>query len=385
MRRLILRSSIDARVKSLLVLRAYQHNRIVNFYENLAEIMQYRNLGNTETKVSVICLGTMTWGQQNTRNEAFEQMDYALSEGVNFFDTAELYSIPPKADTYGFTETIIGEWFKARGRRDKVVLATKIAGPGSDWIPHIRSGRTTYNRENIQSALDGSLKRLQTDYIDLYQLHWPERKTNYFGQLGFAPADDAQYTPFVETLQVLEAAVRAGKIRYIGLSNETPWGVMKFLELARQHNLPCIVSVQNPYNLLNRSYEVGMAEVSWREKVGLLSYSPLGFGTLSGKYLNSRRPSGSRLDLFPNYMRYSSQNAIRAIESYVSIAKKYQMDPAQMSLAFVNSRLFLTSTIIGATTMEQLKSNINSIHLNLSKDVFEEIEEIHQFHPNPSP
>nr|WP_090634211.1 NADP(H)-dependent aldo-keto reductase [Nitrosomonas marina] len=347
--------------------------------------MQYRNLGNTETKVSVICLGTMTWGQQNTRNEAFEQMDYALSEGVNFFDTAELYSIPPKADTYGFTETIIGEWFKARGRRDKVVLATKIAGPGSDWIPHIRSGRTTYNRENIQSALDGSLKRLQTDYIDLYQLHWPERKTNYFGQLGFAPADDAQYTPFVETLQVLEAAVRAGKIRYIGLSNETPWGVMKFLELARQHNLPCIVSVQNPYNLLNRSYEVGMAEVSWREKVGLLSYSPLGFGTLSGKYLNSRRPSGSRLDLFPNYMRYSSQNAIRAIESYVSIAKKYQMDPAQMSLAFVNSRLFLTSTIIGATTMEQLKSNINSIHLNLSKDVFEEIEEIHQFHPNPSP
>lgn len=347
--------------------------------------MQYRNLGNTETQVSVICLGTMTWGQQNTRKEAFEQMDYALTEGVNFFDTAELYSIPPKAETYGHTETIIGEWFNARGQRDKIVLATKIAGPGSDWIPYIRSGRTTYNRKNIQSALDASLKRLQTDYIDLYQLHWPERKTNFFGQLGFVPEDDNQYTSFVETLQVMDEAVRAGKIRYIGLSNETPWGVMKFLELARQHNLPRIVSVQNPYNLLNRSYEIGMAEVSWREKVGLLSYSPLGFGALSGKYLNNRRPSGSRLDLFPNYTRYSSQNAIRAIESYVSIAKKYRLDPAQMSLAYVNSRLFLTSTIIGATTMEQLKSNINSVHMNLSKDVLEEIEEVHQSHPNPSP
>ena len=347
--------------------------------------MQYRNLGNTEVQVSVICLGTMTWGQQNTQDEAFEQMDYALTEGVNFFDTAELYSIPPKAETYGRTEAIIGEWIKTRRQRDKIVLATKIAGPGTDWIPHIRSGRTTFNRKHIQSALNASLQRLQTDYVDLYQLHWPERKTNFFGQLGYIPEDDRQQTSFVETLQALDEQVRAGKIRYIGLSNETPWGVMQFLQLAQQHNLPRVVSIQNPYNLLNRSYEIGLAEISWRETVGLLSYSPLGFGTLSGKYLDNRKPPGSRLDLFPQYTRYSNPNTICAIQRYTSLAKKHRLDPAQMSLAYVNSRPFLTSTIIGATTIEQLKSNINSIKLSLSVEVLEEIEKIHQDHPNPSP
>ncbi|MCB1947488.1 NADP(H)-dependent aldo-keto reductase [Nitrosomonas sp.] len=347
--------------------------------------MQYRNLGNTEVQVSVICLGTMTWGQQNTQDEAFEQMDYALTEGVNFFDTAELYSIPLKAETYGRTEAIIGEWIKTRRQRDKIVLATKIAGPGTDWIPHIRSGRTTFNRKHIQSALNASLQRLQTDYVDLYQLHWPERKTNFFGQLGYIPEDDRQQTSFVETLQALDEQVRAGKIRYIGLSNETPWGVMQFLQLAQQHNLPRVVSIQNPYNLLNRSYEIGLAEISWRETVGLLSYSPLGFGTLSGKYLDNRKPPGSRLDLFPQYTRYSNPNTICAIQRYTSLAKKHRLDPAQMSLAYVNSRPFLTSTIIGATTIEQLKSNINSIKLSLSVEVLEEIEKIHQDHPNPSP
>ncbi|MDR4516257.1 MAG: NADP(H)-dependent aldo-keto reductase [Nitrosomonas sp.] len=347
--------------------------------------MHYRNLGSSNTKVSIICLGTMTWGQQNTRAEAFEQMDYALAEGINFFDTAELYSVPPKAETYGRTEEIIGEWFKTSGQRNKVILASKIAGPGTDWIPHIRQGKTTFNQKFIKNALDASLKRLQTDYIDLYQLHWPERRTNYFGQLGFTPKDETQQTPFIETLQALDQQIQAGKIRYIGLSNETPWGVMRFLQLAEQYNLPRVVSIQNPYNLLNRSYEVGLAEVSWREKVGLLAYSPLGFGTLSGKYLDNEKPAGSRLDLFPHYTRYSSPNATDAIEQYVVLAKKYRLDPAQMALAYINSRPFLTSTIIGATTMEQLKTNIDSIKIELSAEALDGIEAIHYLRPNPSP
>lgn len=348
-------------------------------------MMHYRNLGNTHTKVSVICLGTMTWGQQNTRSEAFKQMDYALDEGVNFVDTAELYSIPPKSETYGLTEIIIGEWLKSRGQRDKVILASKIAGPGADWIPHIRQGQTTFNRKYIQSALDDSLKRLQTDYIDLYQLHWPERKTNYFGQLGFMPEDETQQTSFIETLQALDQQVQVGKIRFIGLSNETPWGVMRFLQLSKQHNLPRVVSIQNPYNLLNRSYEVGLAEVSWREKIGLLAYSPLGFGTLSGKYLGDKKPAGSRLNLFPHYTRYSNSHATNAIRQYVSLANNYKLDPAQMALAYVNSRPFLTSTVIGATTMQQLKMNIDSIKTELSAEVLDAIETIHLDHPNPSP
>lgn len=347
--------------------------------------MEYRKLGNTNIDVSVICLGSMTWGEQNTREQAFEQMDYAVSQGVNFFDTAEMYCIPPRAETCGRTEEIIGEWFKARGHREQIVLASKIAGPGEDWLPHIRQGRTRFNRQHIVSALDASLKRLQTDYLDLYQLHWPERKTNFFGRLGFQPEEEASLTPMLETLQVLGEQVRAGKIRHIGLSNETPWGVMEFLHLAEQHHLPRVVSVQNPYSLLNRSYEIGLAEISWREKVGLLAYSPLGFGVLSGKYLAGARPAAARLTLFPDYSRYSNTAATAATEKYVALAQRHNLEPAQMALAYVHSRPFLTGTIIGATTMEQLKSNVDSIQVTLSDEVVEGIEAIHNRHPNPSP
>lgn len=346
--------------------------------------MEYRQLGNTELDVSVISLGTMTWGQQNTRDQAFQQMDYALEQGVNFFDTAELYSIPPKTETYGSTESIIGEWLAARGNRDQIILASKIAGPGEDWIPHIREGKTRFDKANLDIAINESLKRLQTDYIDLYQLHWPERKTNFFGELGYSATED-HFTPITETLQALQKHVEAGKIRYIGLSNETPWGVMSFLKTADELNLSRIVSVQNPYNLLNRSYEVGLAEISWREQCGLLAYSPLGFGVLSGKYLNNQKPDGARISLWPDYTRYSSPQAIQATERYVTLAKEHDLDPAQMALAYVNSRPFLTSTIIGATNMEQLKANILSIELKLSDEVFDEIEAIHKEIPNPSP
>jgi aryl-alcohol dehydrogenase-like predicted oxidoreductase len=347
--------------------------------------MQYRKLGNTDIDVSVICLGTMTWGEQNTQPEAFAQMDYALEQGVNFFDTAELYSIPPKAATYGRTEEIIGNWLAQRGTRDRIVLASKIAGPGEDWLPHIRAGKTRFDRTHIEAALNASLKRLQTDYLDLYQLHWPERNTNFFGQLGFSPAQPDDFTPIAETLQALDAQVRAGKIRHIGVSNETPWGVMGFLQAAEQCGLARIVSVQNPYSLLNRSYEVGLAEISWRERCGLLAYSPLGFGVLSGKYLDGAQPHGSRLSLFPDYTRYSNPAAASATARYVALAREHRLDPAQMALAFVNSRPFLTSTIIGATSMDQLKNDIDSVELTLPQQVLEAIEAIHTAYPNPSP
>jgi len=347
--------------------------------------MEYRKLGTTDIDVSVICLGTMTWGEQNSEADAFRQMDYALDHGVNFFDTAELYAIPPKADTYGRTEEIIGNWLASRGSRDSVVLGSKIAGPGEGWIDHIREGRTRFKRKHIEAALNASLKRLQTDYLDLYQLHWPERNTNFFGQLGFTPTDEEGLTPVVETLDVLGEQVKAGKIRHIGVSNETPWGVMRFLQAAEQFGLPRIVSIQNPYNLLNRSYEVGLAEVSWREHCGLLAYSPLGFGVLSGKYLGNAKPAGARLTLFPDYTRYSSAAAQSATAKYVSLAAQHSLDPAQMALAFVNSRPFVTSTIIGATTMEQLQSNIHSISIRLTKEASDSIESIHLAHPNPSP
>lgn len=345
--------------------------------------MEYRKLGNTDIDVSVICLGTMTYGEQNTQAEGHTQMDYALDHGVNFFDTAELYSIPPKADTQGSTEEIIGTWFAKNGNRDKVILASKVVGrSGMEWF---RGEPSRLSRKHIEEAVEGSLKRLQTDYIDLYQLHWPERNANFFGKLGYEhdPADDA--IPLAETLEVLGDLVKAGKIRHIGLSNETPWGTAHCLKLAETKDLPRVMSVQNPYSLLNRTYEVGLAEISIREQCGLLAYSPLGFGVLSGKYLEGKRPEGRRLTLFPDYKRYLNPKGEQATSRYVGLARQHGLDPAQMALAYVNTRPFLTSNIIGATTMEQLKANIESIDVKLSEEVLEGIEHIHTDQPNPCP
>ncbi len=352
--------------------------------------MKYNKLGNTELDVSVICLGTMTWGVQNSENNAHTQMDYALDQGVNFIDTAEMYPVPPEAKLQGKTESYIGTWLAARKNRDKVILATKVAGPG-EYVKYIRGG-PRLNKKHIHLAIENSLKRLQTDYVDLYQLHWPERKTNFFGQLGYvAPKEGRQDDlgiPISESLEALSELIQVGKVRYIGISNETPWGLFQFLRFAEQKNInrTRIVSIQNPYSLLNRTFEVGLAECSYREKVGLLAYSPLGFGVLSGKYLNSARPANARLTIFGKlYGRYTNELAIKATEAYVNTAKKYQLDPAQMALALVNSRPFVTSNIIGATTMDQLKSNIKSVDVKLSKEVLKEIEKIHQQYPNPCP
>lgn len=348
--------------------------------------MQYNTLGTSDLTVSRICLGTMTYGEQNTEQEGHEQLDFALSQGVNFIDTAELYAIPPKAETYGATEKVIGSWLKKHGRRDDVVLASKIAGPGPGWVNHIRDGETRFNAETINEALNNSLARLQTDYLDLYQLHWPERETNYFGKLGYEADDkEANLTPIHETLQALEQQVNAGKIRYIGLSNETPWGITQFLAAAKIYNLPSIVSVQNPYSLLNRSYEVGCAEISHRENIGLMAYSPLGFGVLTGKYLNHAQPKDARMTRWPHYDRYSNTQAVAATQAYVELAQEYGLDPAQMALAFVNSRPFLAANIIGATSMTQLKKNIDSIHLKLSDELLSAIAAVHQRYPNPAP
>lgn len=347
--------------------------------------MIYNTLGNSDLEVSRICLGTMTWGEQNTQREAFEQMDYALSQGVNFWDTAELYAVPPRAETYGQTETIVGNWLAKTGKRSEIVLASKIVGPG-EFVSHIRGGKGRFNREQIHQALENSLKRLQTDYLDLYQLHWPERSTNYFGKLGFEPAEsESDLTDFEETLEVLTELVKAGKIRHIGLSNETAWGTMKFLQIAEAKGLEKIVTVQNPYSLLNRSYEVGMAEISHREGVGLLAYSPLGFGVLSGKYLQGKTPENARITLFPHYDRYSNANAVKATELYAALARGNGLSPAQLALAFVNSRPFLSANIIGATTMDQLKENIDSIHVTLDDQVLHQIERIHAQYTIPSP
>ena len=348
--------------------------------------MKYSVLGNTDLKVSRICLGSMTWGEQNTEAEAHTQLDYALNEGINFIDTAEMYSVPPKAETYGRTETYIGNWLKKRQNRDNVILATKVSGPGEKF--NYAYGRPCLNRHNIHQAVEGSLQRLQTDYIDLYQVHWPDRSTNFFGQLGYIHDDNQDNTPIEETLDALGELVKAGKIRYVGVSNETPWGVMAYLKRAAHGKNPRIVSIQNPYSLLNRTYEVGLAEISHREKVGLLAYSPLGFGVLSGKYLNGMRPAGAKLSLtsFKDYQRYTKhEQANMATAAYVQLAKEHGLEPAQMALAYVNSRSFLTSTIIGATTMEQLKTDIASIDLELEEDVVDAIEAIHEQHPNPCP
>ncbi|MEE8388592.1 MAG: NADP(H)-dependent aldo-keto reductase [Acidiferrobacterales bacterium] len=346
--------------------------------------MEYRRLGNTDIEVSVICLGSMTWGQQNTEADAHTQLDAALEAGINFVDTAEMYPIPTKGETYGRTEQYIGSWIKGRNNRDKVILATKTVGPG-DWLPHIRGGTARLNKQDIETAVNDSLRRLQTDYIDLYQLHWPERNTNFFGKLGYVHDKTENPVAIEETLRALADIVASGKVRHIGLSNETPWGIMQFLQLAQQVDLPRVVSVQNPYSLLNRSFEVGNAEIAHREQVGLLAYSPLGFGVLSGKYLNNAKPEGARLTLFTGYKRYTRSVATRATAAYIALAGEAGINPAQMALAYVHSRPFLTSTLIGATSLEQLKSDIESINIKLPGDVTERIEEIHRQYPNPAP
>ncbi len=347
--------------------------------------MQYRKLGTTNIDVSAICLGSMTWGKQNTEAEAFAQIDYALDQGINFIDTAELYAVPPEAKTYGATETIIGNWLKRSGKRDEIVLASKVCGP-TDWCPHIRGGKSKPDRTNIFTAIEGSLKRLQTDYIDLYQVHWPDRNTNYFGKLGYEAVDNEASTPIEETLAALNELVTQGKVRHIGISNETPWGTMQYLKLAETYDLPRIASIQNPYNLLNRSFEVGLAEIAHREQVGLLAYSPLAFGTLSGKYVDGALPQGSRLTLFSDrYSRYSNPEGVNATRRYVELAHESGITPAQMALAFVNGKSFVTANIIGATSMKQLKENIGSIDIALSDELLESIEAIHITQPNPCP
>jgi len=346
--------------------------------------MQTRELGRTGLKVSAIALGTMTWGEQNTQAEGFAQMDYALDQGVNLFDTAELYAIPPKAETYGRTEEIIGHWLKQSGKREKIVLASKVAGP-TEWCPHIREGKARLDAKNIIAACEASLTRLQTDHLDLYQTHWPDRNTNFFGRRAYAHADDEKITPPEETLRALEQLVQSGKVRHLGVSNETPWGVMQHLHAAENMNLPRIASIQNPYSLLNRSFETGLAEIACREDVGLLAYSPLAFGVLSGKYLNGQRPAGGRLSLFPSYTRYSSPEAEAATTAYAQLALEHGLSLAQMSLAFILNQPFLASCIIGATSMAQLEENIAAKDVVLSEEVSAGIDAIQQRFPNPCP
>ncbi|RTZ15051.1 NADP(H)-dependent aldo-keto reductase [Vibrio aquaticus] len=344
--------------------------------------MQYNKLPHSTLELSKICLGTMTFGEQNTQQEAFSQLDYALERGVNFIDTAEMYPVPPQAKTQGLTEQYIGNWLAKSGKREKVVLATKVAGPRN--VPYIRDNMSL-DRKNIHLAIDESLKRLQTDYVDLYQLHWPQRQTNCFGQLNYPYPDAQEEVTLIETLEALAELVKAGKIRYIGVSNETPWGVMTLLRLAEKHELPRIVSIQNPYNLLNRSFEVGLSEISHYEGVQLLAYSPLAFGCLSGKYLEGARPNGARCSLFERFVRYFTPQGIQATEAYVNLAREHGLDPAQMALAFVNQRPFVASNIIGATNLEQLKSNIDSLDVVLTDELLQGIQEIGTTYSNPCP
>ena len=346
--------------------------------------MNYKKLGSTDVDVSTICLGTMTWGEQNSKADGFEQMDYAIDNGVNFWDTAEIYAIPMREETYGETENIIGEWFKKTKKRDKVILATKVSGPTSK--EYIRGGGCSYDKKSMSDALEKSLKRMQTDYIDLYQLHWPERNTNFFGKQGYEhDSNEKNWIAFEEILENLKKFVDAGKIRYVGLSNETAWGLAKCLELSKLKNLPKMMAVQNPYNLLNRTYEVGLAEISVREQSGLLAYSPLAFGYLTGKYRNNNMPKGSRIDLFKDFTRYNNENSIKAIEEYYKISQKFNLDFAQMSIKFCEIQPFVTSVIIGATTMQQLKTNVESVNVKLNNEIINEINEVQKIYPNPCP
>ncbi|MEW7289794.1 aldo/keto reductase [Aquimarina sp. 2304DJ70-9] len=343
--------------------------------------MKYTTLPNTDIKVSKICLGSMTWGEQNTEAEGHEQIEYAIEQGINFIDTAELYSVPSKKETQGSTEKIIGTWLKKTGKRNEVVVASKIVGP-APFTAHIRSGKFT--KTEIEDAIHKSLQRLQTDYIDLYQLHWPERQTNYFGKLGYTHDENDAWTDnFAEVLHHLEGFIKEGKIRQIGVSNETAYGVMRYAEEARK-GAAKMITIQNPYNLLNRKDEIGLTEVLHRENIGHLPYSPLGFGMLTGKYLEEI-PKNSRVDLFPNYNRYMKENSYKATRAYNDIAKKHGLSLTQMALAFVNDRPFVTSTIIGATSLDQLKENIGSIHVTLSSEILKEIEAVHENIPNPAP
>ncbi|AMF93597.1 NADP(H)-dependent aldo-keto reductase [Vibrio fluvialis] len=344
--------------------------------------MQYTKLPHSSLEISKLCLGTMTFGEQNTQAEAFSQLDYALERGINFIDTAEMYPVPPKAETQGKTEEFIGNWLEKSGKREKVVLATKVAGPRN--VPYIRENMALDHR-HIHQAIDDSLSRLKTDYIDLYQLHWPQRQTNTFGQLNYPYPDQQEEVTLIETLEALSDLVRMGKVRYIGVSNETPWGLMTYLRLAEKHDLPRMVSIQNPYNLLNRSFEVGLSEISHYEGVKLLAYSPMAFGVLSGKYLNGARPTGARCSLFERFQRYFTPQGLKATEAYVNLAREFGLDPAQMALAFVNQRPFVASNIIGATNLQQLKSNIDSLELELSEELLLKIQEIGTLYSNPCP
>ncbi|MEC7136762.1 MAG: aldo/keto reductase [Pseudomonadota bacterium] len=345
--------------------------------------MKFKKLGTTDLDVSLICLGTMTWGTQNSEKDAFEQMDYSVDAGINFFDTAEIYSVPPNSDSYGKTEVIIGNWFEKRKNREKIILASKVAGPGCDWI---RGGGNNFNEKKIGEAIEGSLKRLKTDYIDLYQLHWPERSTNFFGRRDyFVNENEGKWNSFESILEALEKFIKSGKIRYIGMSNETPYGLSKYIELSKSKKLPRMMSIQNPYNLVNRTYEIGMSEISIREKCGLLVYYPLAAGALSGKYRNGQMPKNSRQALFKGWERHLNPLAMRAYDDYFKLAEENNLTMVQLAQSFVNSRPFVTSNIIGATTMEQLKENIASINIELSEEIIDKINQIHNKNPNPSP
>jgi aryl-alcohol dehydrogenase-like predicted oxidoreductase len=345
--------------------------------------MKYTTLPNTDIKVSKICLGTMTFGQQNTEADGHDQMDYAVEKGINFFDTAEMYSVPAHEETYGSTERILGTWFKKTGKREEIVLATKIAGPNPNFT-YMRE-KNDFSPASLQNALDQSLRRLQTDYIDLYQLHWPERKTNFFGQRGFKVQEDAWEDNIHAVLETLDGFVKQGKIKHIGLSNETPWGMMRFLEESKYHNLPKIATVQNPYSLLNRLFEVGSAEMCMRENVGLFAYSPLAFGVLSGKFLSGESHPNARIKLFPQFSRYNSDQCTEATRMYQEVAHKNGFTLTEMALAFVTQQAFVTSNIIGATTMEQLKENIATIDVVLSEEIINEINAVQAVIPDPAP